>query len=342
MRIYIFAFIAIALSLIIFSCGGGDYAENENLAFSDYALPPDPGSAGKATLEGIDSNNNGVRDDVEIAIYKYAPTSEQEPLRKALEQEAKALQAAILAGSSGNSREIEKARRLIDKASDCIFVKLGADGVYRPKINIEAKAVNTDKRAEAYFRFNQALSGGAYSNKESAIPCEYDEEKERELSAAFGRKTLGEINPNLPPDPRKEGRATLEGIDSDDDGVRDDVQRAIWEYAPRADQKALRLAMMQLAKVQQEKIILSSSEDIDKKFEVYKKEQLARYCLEEKSISGTSDELVMLWRTVRNTDERYSADRRFNEDVNKFILERGKGVTIFSYEPAAQAIRCDF
>ncbi|MGH8501297.1 MAG: hypothetical protein ACREVE_02270 [Gammaproteobacteria bacterium] len=34
----------------------------------DEGLPPDPGEAGKATLLGIDSNDNGIRDDVERYI----------------------------------------------------------------------------------------------------------------------------------------------------------------------------------------------------------------------------------------------------------------------------------
>jgi hypothetical protein len=36
-------------------------------------LPPDPGVAGEATIEGIDTNGNGIRDDLEIAIYNAYP-----------------------------------------------------------------------------------------------------------------------------------------------------------------------------------------------------------------------------------------------------------------------------
>lgn len=39
-----------------------------NVRAADEGLPPDPGEAGKATLLGIDRNDNGVRDDVERYI----------------------------------------------------------------------------------------------------------------------------------------------------------------------------------------------------------------------------------------------------------------------------------
>ena len=33
-------------------------------------LPPNPEALADATVEGIDANNNGIRDDVELAIFK--------------------------------------------------------------------------------------------------------------------------------------------------------------------------------------------------------------------------------------------------------------------------------
>lgn len=38
-------------------------------------LPPDPGIEADRTIQGVDTNNNGIRDDVEIAIYKGYPDS---------------------------------------------------------------------------------------------------------------------------------------------------------------------------------------------------------------------------------------------------------------------------
>ena len=38
-------------------------------------LPPDPGALADATVQGIDVNNNGIRDDVELAVFKEYPNS---------------------------------------------------------------------------------------------------------------------------------------------------------------------------------------------------------------------------------------------------------------------------
>ncbi len=54
--------------------------------------PPDP-KANDATLEGIDANNNGIRDDVELAIFKMYPNSAR--VRAAELQYAKALQVQL-------------------------------------------------------------------------------------------------------------------------------------------------------------------------------------------------------------------------------------------------------
>ena len=38
-------------------------------------LPPDPGAEADKTVQGIDANENGIRDDVELAIFKAYPNS---------------------------------------------------------------------------------------------------------------------------------------------------------------------------------------------------------------------------------------------------------------------------
>ena len=38
-------------------------------------LPPDPGAEADKTVQGIDANKNGIRDDVELAIFKAYPDS---------------------------------------------------------------------------------------------------------------------------------------------------------------------------------------------------------------------------------------------------------------------------
>lgn len=53
-------------------------------------LPPDPGINADKTVQGIDANHNGIRDDVELAIFKEYPNSAK--TRAVLLQYALALQ----------------------------------------------------------------------------------------------------------------------------------------------------------------------------------------------------------------------------------------------------------
>ena len=57
-------------------------------------LPPDPGVNADKTIAGIDANNNGISDDVELAIFKAYPNSAK--TRAVLLQYALALQLEMI------------------------------------------------------------------------------------------------------------------------------------------------------------------------------------------------------------------------------------------------------
>lgn len=57
-------------------------------------LPPDPGEAADDTIEGVDANKNGIRDDVELAIFEEYPDSAK--TRAPLLQYALALQMEVV------------------------------------------------------------------------------------------------------------------------------------------------------------------------------------------------------------------------------------------------------
>ena len=57
-------------------------------------LPPDPGAEADKTIQGIDANKNGIRDDVELAIFKEYPNSAK--TRAVLLQYALALQMEVI------------------------------------------------------------------------------------------------------------------------------------------------------------------------------------------------------------------------------------------------------
>jgi len=124
-------------------------------------LPPDPGAAGKATLAGIDSDNDGVRDDVQRWIALTYPNSQK--TRAALRQDAKAMQVIIL---NASNPAIARANSIAEgRASDCIrFVRrqvLGTIVTDTYQINREMEAVflNTAARSRAWLQADHYLSG---------------------------------------------------------------------------------------------------------------------------------------------------------------------------------------
>ena len=82
---------------------------------------------------------------------------------------------------------------------------------------------------------------------------------------------------NYPPDPGQEGRKTLEGIDSDHDGLRDDVQR--WIYARYPNDESKRKALRQMALQYQLDMKVGTSLTIDQKYSQSKQGDLAGRCL---------------------------------------------------------------
>ena len=109
-KIIKWAFLVLVGLFIILIVGRGIYRVNEaktneqvikihntKLTMDDVMgvnLPPDPGALADKTVEGIDANNNGIRDDVERAIFKEYPNSAK--TRAVLLQYALALQMEVV------------------------------------------------------------------------------------------------------------------------------------------------------------------------------------------------------------------------------------------------------
>jgi len=136
------------------------------------SLPPDPGKAGKTTIEGIDSDKDGIRDDVFRSITFVAPTSYNK--REAMKQLAKAFQAHIL---SKTEEEAKKTDIFMEKSWECLFkleeLKLLEQGYAFLETTsiVKSIVVNTKQRRNAYDNA-QRLMGTVfeYSFKE---PCEF-------------------------------------------------------------------------------------------------------------------------------------------------------------------------
>jgi len=126
-------------------------------------LPPDPGPAGMQTLAGIDTNENGTRDDIERWIAVTEPTSAR--MRAGLTQGAIGIQQAILASSTAEAIAGMNAE---GEAQDCLGGLMGSIKLARSLITeLEAVTVNTAPRVTAYLTANslnsQYLSSCAFN-----------------------------------------------------------------------------------------------------------------------------------------------------------------------------------
>jgi len=117
-------------------------------------LPPDPGPAGEATLAGIDSDNDGVRDDVQRWIAIHYPNSQM--TRAALIQDTKAMQ-RILLDAADPVKSYNDALE-DNRAIQCMsFIR--PDDFYRILKEHKAIFLNTHLRSRAWFQADHNLSG---------------------------------------------------------------------------------------------------------------------------------------------------------------------------------------
>lgn len=131
-----------------------------------HRLPPEPNpTINNATLLGVDTNNNGVRDDVERWIYTYY----EKPIEHAvIMQSARAYQIVI--------QEPEKALEslpIMQAATRCesywsFRAKRNGEAFWLEEYKDYEKEIsplqfNTADRFLAYKKYNRTLSGGVYS-----------------------------------------------------------------------------------------------------------------------------------------------------------------------------------
>jgi hypothetical protein len=148
--------------LISFSACGGT---SPSLP-SGYTLPPMPDStSNSATIEGIDSNNNGVRDDVEIYIYtNYSKPEEQ----RSQMQTARMIQDSLL--NIKNKEDAYKWNDIASKAIDCNIKVFGWE--YNSLHDVNSQILNTRERIKQQLEVEHILSGGVYEDKKVDNPCE--------------------------------------------------------------------------------------------------------------------------------------------------------------------------
>lgn len=115
-------------------------------------IPPDPGEEGKATVAGIDTDRDGIRDDVQRFIVFSEPGSTS--MRAAMSQFAASLQTTILQPANN----LDGIRTVI-RAQRCLHSRLAPGSVAERLATLQAVVLNTQARLDAWIQANAAFSG---------------------------------------------------------------------------------------------------------------------------------------------------------------------------------------
>ena len=139
--------------LIVTGCGKGN---NSSIDASLEASTPKIGSMD--SIAGIDTNNNGVRDDVDAFINTEYLVASQ---KAAALQLARVIQRELMV-----SKTDEAAIKLVSlaqsRAVKCIYLKFDSNSPIKPAAvvgNIEYLTANTKERKSAYLSFSKAVDG---------------------------------------------------------------------------------------------------------------------------------------------------------------------------------------
>ena len=144
---------------------GSEYSQEQNITIykiiHGHRLPPEPDpKINNSTLLGIDSNNNGVRDDVERAIYfRY-----QRPIEQAFMMQYATRYPIVLEDPEGAaaSKPLEQEHWNL---YSCWGYLDRFKNIEMPDDDVdfmENAYFNTRERMKAYIKFNDAMSGGVY------------------------------------------------------------------------------------------------------------------------------------------------------------------------------------
>lgn len=141
-------------------------------SFRDGDLPPDPGVLGDLSVAGLDTNEDGIRDDIERLIaLRYTQSART---RASLWQYARAMQDALSGAHEGGLRAAARAR---NSAIACLLaVHPGREGP-ELRASLFAEAINTFERLVAYRELDLALSGEFFEVPTNlGAECEFDPE----------------------------------------------------------------------------------------------------------------------------------------------------------------------
>lgn len=116
-----------------------------------------------ATLEGVDDNANGVRDDIDQYIQTNYPKKEHV---SSLTQMAISMQQTLLVDINDRIA-VKKANQKVVEAINCIYSKfdrtVGEESPASASAKIESLTTNTKQRLLGYLAYNKALDGTSWA-----------------------------------------------------------------------------------------------------------------------------------------------------------------------------------
>jgi hypothetical protein len=135
---------------------------------SNNGLPPDPGSNGLLTVVGIDSNSNGVRDDVERHIVLTLGLTGAEA--KSAFELAAAQQSAVQVATKQAAMLVSEP---LNKSVDCLFFNSGSnpEKTLKTAREITGFQLNTPERLRAYTDFEAFLAGAVFALSTEPSSC---------------------------------------------------------------------------------------------------------------------------------------------------------------------------
>lgn len=142
--------------------GKSDISQASSIVFINFSIDQslevaDPGEAGKKSLAGVDSDQDGVRDDIQRWINEDYPQSNSIKVNKALKQAAKGLQDSII-----NSEIKEKALaglNAFEEGNDCLMGHKGVQNSIHLIKELKNNHLNTLDRTKSYLLSNHHAHG---------------------------------------------------------------------------------------------------------------------------------------------------------------------------------------
>lgn len=137
---------------------------------TENTLPPDPGELGKLTIEGIDSDSDGVRDDLQRYIAIKYQSSEK--LRRIMTEMAKADQ-DFIKNHTDKTLVLEVVEQR-NKHISCLYY-IDPNTASKHLQELERLQLNTNARTLAYIKANAMLSGMTFEAViDAKSQCDFD------------------------------------------------------------------------------------------------------------------------------------------------------------------------